>query len=75
MNTPHISKEAFQKIWNETLGQVEDLEFECSPELKEHLIKIANGEYTDEEIIEHLQLDIYVKPPMPQKFITVDFDV
>jgi len=46
-----MNKEDFEKIWNETLGKVEDLEFECSPQLEAHLMKIANDEYTDDEIL------------------------
>jgi len=45
-----MNKETFIKIWDETLGKVENLKFECSPLLREHLMKIANNEYTDDEI-------------------------
>ena len=52
MNDRFLTKEDFQKIWDETLGKIPDLEFECSPHLKEHLLNIADGKYTDDEIAE-----------------------
>lgn len=50
MNDRFLTKEDFRKIWDETLCQIPDLEFECSPQLKEHLLNIADGKYTGDEI-------------------------
>jgi hypothetical protein len=69
-----MNKETFEKIWDETLGKVEGLEFECSPQLEAHLMKIANDEYTDDEIVHHLQLDYYYQPPLPLNYIDVKID-
>lgn len=56
-----ISKDEFKDIWDETLGPVfdadPDLVFNCEPHLKDHLIKAGNGEYTDDEVYQHLCSD------------------
>lgn len=48
-----LSREAFQEIWDQTLGPAitsGDATWECSDALAEHLEKVGRGELSDEEI-------------------------
>lgn len=50
-----MDKETFTEIWDEYMEPLfkdGKLVFECSDNLKEHLMKVGNGEYTDDEIID-----------------------
>ena len=48
-------RKAHDKAWVEYVQPLidnGDVVFECSDTLNEHLLKCANGEYSDEEILE-----------------------